>query len=156
MSRFVRPEVVRVPLKSNGDWIEIKRRLNTGEYRSRIARSSLAVDGQLQVNRLQLGMSTVTAYLLDWSLTDDDGKPVVIQGLDPDAMSRVLDRLQPEDFGEILEAIEQHESQIDAERGAEKNGQDGANKLPAISPSPSDAAGATSGLPSSTQMSTAS
>lgn len=156
MSRFVRPEAVRVPLKSNGDWIEIKRRLNTGEYRARLARMSLAVDGELQVNRLQLGMATVTAYLLDWSLTDDAGKPVGIRGLDADALASVLDSLNPEDFGEILEAIEQHESKMDAERVAEKNGHDGANTSPAISPSPSNAAGATSGWPNSIETSTTS
>lgn len=156
MSRFIRPQVVRVPLKSGGDWIEIKRRLNTGEYRERLARMSVAVDGDLHVNRLQIGMSTVTAYLLDWSLTDDDGRPVVIRGLSADDLMAVLDNLEPEAFGEILKAIEDHEAAMDAERAAEKNGHDGANTSPAISPSPSNAAGATSGSPSSTTTSTTS
>lgn len=136
-----------------GDWIEVRRRLNTGEYRARLTRTYQKVgNGDLQLDRIGVGLATVTAYLLDWSLTDDRDKPVVIEGLSIEDLTRVLDNLDVDTFGEILDAIEAHETTMDAA----KKSQDGATPSPAISPSPSSAAGDTSGLPSSTLMSTTS
>jgi hypothetical protein len=145
MSRFVRPDTAILKI-SHGDTLTVKRRLNAGEHRARFARMSLAgVDGTLNVNRLQIGLATITAYLLDWSLTTDDGAPVVIREVSLDHLTSTLDGLDPESFTEIREAIEAHEIAMDAARTAEKNDQDGKSESPAISPSPSGAAGASSG-----------
>lgn len=154
MSRFVRPETSILTL-ANGDTLTVKRRLNAGESRARFARMSLAgVDGALNVNRLQIGLATMTAYLLDWSLRDDDQRPVVIREVTEAALTATLDALDPTSFAEIRDAIEAHEAAMDVERTTEKNGPDGAKELPAISPSPSAVAGASSGSASSTSTTT--
>lgn len=123
-SRFVKPETSVLKI-SNGDTITVRRRLTSGEERARFARMSLAgVDGALQVNRLQIGLATITAYLLDWTVKDDDGRIVPIEGLDPEAMASVIDGLDVPSFTEIREAIEAHEA-TQVER---KNGPDGESK----------------------------
>lgn len=145
MSRFVRPETAILKL-SHGDTLTVKRRLNAGEHRARFARMSLAgVDGTLNVNRLQIGLATITAYLLDWSLTTDDGAPVVIRGVSLDHLTSTLDGLDPESFTEIREAIEAHEIAMDAERAAEKNDRAIERALSVTSLSPSAVTGASSG-----------
>jgi len=88
----------------------------------------------------------VTAFLVDWSLRDDTGKPVVIREQPIEVVEAALDALDPESFAEIKGAIEAHEIAMAAERAQEKNGQGGVIELPAISPSPESVAGATSGL----------
>lgn len=144
-SRFVRPDTRTLTL-ANGDTLTVKRRLNAGEARARFARMSLAgVDGTLTVNRLQIGLTTITAYLLDWSLRTDADAPVVIRGVPEADLVAALDALDPESFTEIREAIEAHEQAMDAERTAEKNDPDGKTDASGISPSLSGAAGASSG-----------
>ena len=139
-SWFITPETDRLDL-SDGQWILVKRRLNRGELREAYARMYLAgADGSLKVNPLATGVAMVTAYLLDWSLTDDAGKPVAIRGLSPDNLTSILDCLDPERFGEISAAIDAHIDAVDAARAQEKklrNGDAGAT----TSPSPSGVAG---------------
>ena len=144
-SRFVRPETKTLTL-GNGDTLLVKKRLNHGEQRAAFARLCLAgADGTVRVNPLSTGMAQVTAYLLDWSLKDNDGRQVKIQGVSVDDLTAALDNLSPEDFAEIRAAIEDHEAAMAAERAQEKNERDGVPNEPAISPSPSAVAGASSG-----------
>lgn len=141
MSRFVRPDTTVLKI-SQGDTLTVKRRLNSGEERALFARIYLAgVDGKLTVNPFQHGIGMVTAYLVDWSLTDDEGKRVAIDKLSIEALTNVLNGLEPTSFGEIRQAVEEHDDAMRAEREEIKNDPDGAKALPAISPSPSDAAG---------------
>jgi hypothetical protein len=115
MSRFVRPETVTLTI-SDGDTLTVKRRLNSGEERALFARMYTAgVNGQLKVNPFQTGIAIVTAYLLDWSLTDD-GKRVPIAELSVDELTRVLDGLDPTTYGEIRQAIEAHDNAVREER----------------------------------------
>lgn len=115
-SRFVRPDI-KVLKISNGDTLTVRCLLTSGEERARFARMSLAgVDGALQVNRLQIGLATITAYLLDWSLTDDDGKPVVIKDVSLEELTATLDALDVDSFTEIREAIETHEATMTPEK----------------------------------------
>lgn len=148
MGRFVRPEILTVPI-SQGDTLVVKKRLNAGERRAMFAAMSdataSAASGALRLNHLQVGMATILAYLLDWSLRDDDGRPVVIRDQPRQVVEAALDALDPESFGEILKAIEDHEKAMTLEREAEKNARDGETGLPATSPSLVAVAGATSG-----------
>jgi hypothetical protein len=115
MSRFVRPETLTLTI-SDGDTLTVKRRLNSGEERALFARMYTAgANGQLKVNPFQTGIAIVTAYLLDWSLTDD-GKRVAIADLSVDALTRVLDGLDPTTYGEIRQAIEAHDNAVREER----------------------------------------
>jgi hypothetical protein len=122
--RFIRPETARLEL-TGGDFLIVKRRLTAGEQREAYARLYVAgADGVFHVNPIELGRTTMIAYLVDWSFTDDDGIPIVIRGLSAGELGAVLDGLDPESFAEIRLAIEAHEAAITREREAEKKTRD--------------------------------
>lgn len=127
MSRFVRPETVRLDI-SNGDWLLVKKRLNAGEQRQVYARLMKPVTGTLaggasqtfELDPVKATLSNILGYLLDWSLTDDEGKPVVIRGKSETEIIAALDALEGESFAEIQRAIADHETAVaDARRAAE-------------------------------------
>lgn len=145
MSRFVRPETVRLPI-SDGDWLLVKKRLTSGEERAAFARTYIAgVDGRMHVNPISLGVGQVTAYLLEWSLTDDDGQIVDIRDKSADELAVVLDSLSPEDFTEIRDAIAAHDDAMRKERDEKKRQKAGTLTSGQTLPSPSDADGASIG-----------
>jgi hypothetical protein len=145
MGRFVRPDTCILRL-ANGESLTVKKRLSNGEQRAAFARMYVTgPDGQLTVNPLETGIAIVAAYLVDWSFDDDDHQPVRIHGLSVDELTAVLDTLTPEAFAEVRRAIDTHVAAMTAAREAEKNGTGGAMGLPAISPSPSAAAGVWTG-----------
>ena len=140
MSRFVRPDTTVLHI-SDGDTLTIKTRLNAGEQREAYARMYRAgIDG-LRVNPLQTGLALITAYLVDWSLRDDDGVTVPIRGLSVGDLEDVLNGLDPESFTEIKVAIETHEEAARAAREEEKKRRAGLTDDAATSTSPSAAAG---------------
>jgi hypothetical protein len=146
MSRFVTPDV-KVLKISQGDTLTVKRRLNAGEQRAAFARMAQAgVDGALRVNRLQVGISLVIAYLVDWSLTNN-GASVVIRDQPIEVVTAALDALDPDSYNEIKDAIEAHDVEVAKERERRKNSPDGANVLPVISPSLDVVTGDTNGSP---------
>lgn len=145
-SRFVKPDVTRLTI-SGGDYIDVKKRLNTGEQRKMFARMAAhMVPGEpMKLDTEQVGMTKVLEYLIGWSFADD-GKPVAYRPDMPlEARRDLLHELDPKSFAEILNAIETHEDAQDALRESEKNSPDGASGSPALSPSPSITAGATNG-----------
>lgn len=145
-SRVVVPDVDVLKI-SGGDTLTVKRRLNAGEQRAMFARMYLAgVDGQMRANPLEIGLSTILAYLLDWTLTSPDGRVIPIADKPSAIVEKALNSLDPDSFGEIQMAILQHEEAMQADRETEKNVQGGENKSSAILPSPVAVAGATSGL----------
>lgn len=137
MSRFVRPHTTIVPL-GNGDTITIKTRLSAGEQHDAYARMYLTgADGKLHANPLQSGRAMMTAYLVDWNLTDDDGQPVPIRGLSVEDVDSVLRLLDPDSFAEIKAAIEGHEVRMAAARADEKKTASGSRGADPTSRSPS-------------------
>lgn len=139
MSRFVRPETKTIQI-SNGDWLLVKKRLSAGEQRATFSRLyTPSLDGDMRVNPIQVGLAQIVAYLLDWSLTDDEGKQVVIRDKSADDVTAILDNLDPESFAEIREAIEQHEEAMRDEREEQKKTRAGGNGSSTISPSLVDA-----------------
>lgn len=138
-SWFVRPETCRLPL-SDGQWLLVKRRLTAGEFRAHLKRcSTVEADGVRRINTIDHGLSLIVTYLLDWSLD------AAIRGESDQVLAAALDTLAPHRFMEISAAIETHDTAMTAEREQEKNGRDGETNLPATSPSPSVAAGVSSG-----------
>lgn len=135
---FVTPRTERLPL-SNDQWIDVKRELNAGEHRRMFARQIKDYDGggHAKYDPEQVGFARISAYLLAWSLTRN-GQPVPVS-------DDAIDALDQPTYLEISDALAKHEERVEAERAARKNDQDGERKLSAISPSPSDAAGALSG-----------
>jgi hypothetical protein len=120
-SRFVTPEIVRLPL-SDGDWIEVKKRLSVGE--ARYATSSFIgafkQDGSRIPNLETLGMGQTLAYLVRWSFRDAQDLPVSVS-LD------ALKALDMDTYREIEEAIEQHEQRVTLQMADQEK------KLPASS-----------------------
>jgi hypothetical protein len=157
MSRFARPETLTVPI-TNGDWLVLKKRLSAGEERQMYERASTInpVTGDRRLDSLQLGPATVVAYLLDWSLRDDAGLPVIIRGKSPTEVQTLLDALEAPDFLEIKAAVEAHDAAMAREREAQKKIPPGAPAFSPTSASPDAAAGGTNGSVTSTVMSIAS
>lgn len=123
MNRFVAPETQVLKI-SRGDTLTVKRRLNAGEQRAAFARMALAgTDGALRINPLEVGLATILAYLVDWSLTDASGKVVPISGQAPDVVAAALNALDPGSYAEIREAIEAHDAAVQEAREQEKNDQ---------------------------------
>ena len=144
MDWFVRPDTVTLPL-SNGQWLLVRKRLSAGERRAKYARLYMMTvkDGThvRQVNPEQVGLASVTAYLLDWSLRDHDGTPVVIKDLPIDQLEMTLNQLTPEAYDEIEKAIETHDDSM-AQKKTIPNGEPASS---ATSSSPPASGGATNG-----------
>jgi hypothetical protein len=145
-NRFVQPDIVRLPL-SDGDYLDVKRYLTIKEVRRIFVRQiKPGVIGEKQMlNPDQVGLSKVMEYVVGWSFTDQDGRPVPFS-------EDAVENLDPESFQEILAAVDAHEERQDQE----KKQRDGRTTSVATSPSHDGVAGATSGSLDSTLMSTVS
>jgi len=105
-NRFVSPEVVRLEL-SDGDWIEVKKRLGIaaqkriesamirGVQGSDIQRGANPRDVELRLDTTAAYIAKLKAYLLDWSFKGADDKPVrvsdsAIENLDPDTADEII------------------------------------------------------------------
>lgn len=146
MSRFVRPETVKLTLPAeNGgppDWLLVKKRLTYGEQRAAFARRYRpGPDGTPELDPVNAGIVAVTAYLLDWSLTDADGLPVPIRGVSVDELTSICNALDPDAFTEICAAIDAHADAEAQARAAAKKKTGGTPTSDTTSGSPSAAAG---------------
>lgn len=110
-SRVVRPETKKLNL-SDGDWLLVKKRLNHGEQQAAFARRYVSDVLGNRVNLKLVGMETVTAYLLDWSLTDLDDQVIPIRGRPLEDVEAALNSFDPTTFAEIRDAIEAHEKAV--------------------------------------------
>ena len=126
---IVRPETVRVSL-SEGDFLDLKKRLNTGEYRHMLQAQfkDVSAGEKAVINLEQMGLSKVLAYVVGWSFVDLEGKPLPFS----EATLRLCD---PAVFTEILTAVEAHDDAVEQARAAEKNDQGGESKTSATLPS---------------------
>lgn len=137
---------VRVLQLSDGATLIVKKRLSQGDRRAHLARLYVAnAAGQMRMNPAMVGLSTVLAYLVDWTVTDDEGAPVHIKGLPSEEVIMLLDNLDQDYYLEVQRAIETHEAEMDRERVEQKKAMAGEPKSAAISSSPSDAVGVSSG-----------
>lgn len=151
-SRMRKPETVMLNI-TRGDWLLVKKHLTAGEEQDMYA-SMIGQNGS--VAPVKVGTSTMIAYLMDWSITDADDKPIVIREKPEAFVLSALRALDADDYKEIQRAIDDHVAAMDAEREKEKNVRDGALGLSPGSPSASDSVGATTGLTNLTPMSIAS
>lgn len=119
MQWFIKPEVVRIPIEGN-HWIEVKKRLTAGEARklSASAVKEVRTDGRVTPDFEAMGKAEAMAYLVDWSLRDENDKPIPI---DTDAKKlAVLDNMSEEGFEVISKAIAAHADAIKEEIDAQK------------------------------------
>jgi hypothetical protein len=138
-SRVVEPESLTLPI-SNGDWLRVRKRLNAGENKRMVKRGMVTTAEGRQVDPVEAGTAKVLAFLIDLSLTDPKGHPIVIARQPPDVVEAALDLINPESYTEILRAIEAHETAMEAERDAQKKIRhgDATSSLPSPSLGPAD------------------
>jgi len=127
-NRFVKPQTVRLDL-SDGDWIEVKKELNAGEHRRVFGRlvKDMRAGERAQLDPEQVGLTKVVEYLVAWSL-ENNGKPVEIT-------EGAINSLDAQTFDEIVKAIDEHETRVDAEIEARKNDTGGDKASSPTSPS---------------------
>lgn len=132
-SRIRRPESVRLFI-TQGDWLEVKRHLSAGEQRRIYTRmiKTMVAGESTTLDPEQAGLSQMIEYLLDWSITDPDGKLVPVRDQPPDKVAAGILALDVESYNEIREAIQTHDAAMVEERVKEKNGQAGVSAPPAI------------------------
>jgi hypothetical protein len=116
------PEQHRLELP-DGDWLLVKKHLNTGEERSALARhvKRTRPGESPEMDFENTGLTLAVEYLLDWSILGPDGNPLVIRDRPHEVKLAALRLLDPEDSAVIVKAIEGHAETMKAERDAEKN-----------------------------------
>ena len=117
MARFVKPETVRINL-TGGDWLLVKRQLTAGEQRRVFARTTKPVRAGLpiEIDLEKAGLSQLVEYLVDWSFTDHEGRPVVIRDMPSEFVMDILNSLDADTFAEVTQAIAKHEQSIEEEK----------------------------------------
>lgn len=112
--RFVQPDLVRVPL-TDGDWIDVKKELTTGEQREMFGemRRQFAPGEEPVVDGVQIGRARSAAYIIAWSFVDADGTPVPYSRAAYDALDTATSK-------EINQAINAHEDRVATERQEKK------------------------------------
>lgn len=107
--RFVYPEEVRLTL-SDGDYVDVKKTLNAGEYRKLLYDQTKDADGVPVLDHAKVGISKLLAYLLGWSFVGRDGAPVSYSVDQPEEIRRAtLDNLSPDTYRELIAAVTAHE-----------------------------------------------
>ena len=127
-SRYLKDEDLRIPI-SRGDWLLVRKHLTAGDERDiqvHTVKSSIAGE-KPELDLGQLGYSQAAGYLLDWSITDADDKPVVIRDRPYAEVVAKLRAQTPESVAEILEAIQAHDAAMRAERDFQKKITSGEN-----------------------------
>jgi hypothetical protein len=108
--RVVQPDVVRL-LLSGGDFLDVKRELNAGEYYDLI----LALTERKPFAKL-------LAYVVSWSLVGANDTPIPYSLALPDTERRDAVRaLDTATMHELIAAVDKHEQAVDAARDAKKN-----------------------------------
>jgi hypothetical protein len=154
-SRIRRPETLTLHI-SRGDWLLVKKHLTAGESRQVLSRMmTLGATGP-NIDPVLVGLSKMATYLLDWSITDADDKPIAIRDQPYETVTAALDALDYDSYLEIKDAIEAHEEAMTALREQEKKHRDGAHISSATSPSADVLVGASSMSKTSIEMSAAS
>lgn len=122
--RFVVPKVIRIPL-TDGDWIEVREYLNTGEQKALESAGSdtpiKLADGTVYtpVDWVRYELERASIFLLDWSLRDVEDRPVPLFKNNVFIIES-LKALDPLDFQEINGAIIKHVMDKAAEKNARR------------------------------------
>lgn len=114
--RFVQPEVVRLDL-SDGDWLDVRKELSTGEARRAMAKTikTMRADGRIEPDLEMLGRAEIAAYIVDWSFVDGHDKRVPF-------MDAAMDNLTQDAYSEIETAVRAHIAAVEDERKNSKSG----------------------------------
>jgi hypothetical protein len=129
-SRVRRPEIDTIAI-SGGDTLTVKRFLTAGEFRAIIRSSTKPIrldalsaasgrDISFELDPTENAIATILAYLLDWSFTDWDGRPVVIKDQPASVVRAALDAIDAESYMEVQRAIQDHDKTVRAFVALEK------------------------------------
>jgi hypothetical protein len=110
--RVVAPEEVRLPL-SDGDYVDVKKVLNAGEYRKLLYDQFKDSDGDtIKLDHTKVGIAKLLAYILGWSFTGFNETPLPYAFDQPEEIRRAtLDNLDQDTYRELLAAINAHEAE---------------------------------------------
>lgn len=124
---------------SEGDYLIVKQDLTAGEYRDLMRASvrpvmvTAANDDtnkvpapMIELDPVAAGLALVLAYLLDWSFTDADGRPIVIADQPATVVRAALDNIDPQAYMEVQRAIQTHQATRAAILAEEKKTRSGA------------------------------
>jgi hypothetical protein len=124
---------------SGGDWLLVRKHLTAGEERDAQARvikaGSFRSGEKPELDLEHLGIAQAASYLIDWSITDADDRPIRIRDQGYAFVAAALRNQTPESLREILEAIQAHDAAMTQEREYEKKGPAGASVPSPISTS---------------------
>jgi len=128
-SRYRRQEEHRIDI-SDGDWLLVRKHLTAGEERdaqARVIKSGSFKQGEKpELDLEHLGIAQAVSYLIDWSITDADDKPIRIRDQSYAFVAAALRNQTPESLREILDAIQAHDGAMTAEREIQKKDRAGA------------------------------
>jgi hypothetical protein len=129
------PEEYRIELPGN-QWLLVKKHLTAGESREIMAHMmKRAFAGQpAEVEPKMVQVAQCVVYLIDWSLPDAAGRPVVIREQPVDVVIAALNNMDEDAFEIVRIAIDAHAKAMKAEREHEKKASSGAPE-----PSPTSA-----------------
>lgn len=120
--RVVAPDVVRLPL-SDGDFLDVKKTLNAGEYRKLIYDQfkDAPAGEKITVDLRKIDLTKLLAYIVGWSLVGFDGQPLPYRPDEPDDIrAATIDSLDQDTYRELLTAVTAHEAREEAAREAQK------------------------------------
>jgi hypothetical protein len=117
--RVVAPLTTRIDI-SDGDWLEVKKRLPHGDVRDRIIALTGADrgDGTSSINLEMVGLADILAWVVDWSLVDAQGAKLPIE-------ISAIRQLDEDSYDEIVDAVGVHAALMKAEQDAEKKSRGG-------------------------------
>jgi hypothetical protein len=112
--RVVAPEEVRLSL-SDGDYVDVKKVLNAGEYRKLVYDQFKDSDGEaIRIDHAKVGIAKLLAYILGWSFTGFNDTPLPYAPDQPEEIRRAtLDNLDQDTYRELIAAINAHEAEQD-------------------------------------------
>ena len=106
----------------DGEWIDVKAELNAGETRHIFTDlvKDLQAGEKAKLDPTQVGLTKMTQYIVDWSLTDPRGARVPFS---PSALTN----LDTETYNEISAAVDWHDEDVERRRAERKNARTTAN-----------------------------
>jgi hypothetical protein len=129
--RVRRPATERLEL-TREDFLIVKQELTAGETRDLMRASSKPGPG-LELDPIAAGVALVVAYLLDWSFTDADGRPLTIADQPATVVRAALDAIDSDAYLEVQQAISDHHAAMAARRAEQKKTPSGSTPSAATS-----------------------
>ena len=112
-SAIVVPRTVVLPLAMNGWTVTVHEELNHGQFLSYLMRSAdITPEGEMKRNPIKAIDALTVAYLVDWTLTGENGSPIEIRDLKPDEVQDTLNNLRVSVAREVRRAVQKHDDGV--------------------------------------------